>query len=123
MRLFRHPEVVKWLTDLDKRTRAMVDESLSYLGEHGRAATLPDVRHRIQTSRHFPEMSEVRIDIDRDHVYRLLVGFGTDETLVLLLVGNKAGIGNHWYVESVPVADERFDSFLSAQEKSKEQPR
>jgi hypothetical protein len=37
---------------------------------------LPDVRHRIQISRHFPDMSEFRVTIDDEHVYRVLVGFG-----------------------------------------------
>ena len=41
-----------------------VHEPLDYLQEHGRAAALPDVRHGIQISRHFPDMSEVRVGID-----------------------------------------------------------
>jgi hypothetical protein len=120
MPLPRHPQVAEWLTNLDDPTRAELDEALAYLEEHGRAAALPDVRHRIQTSRHFPDMSEVRVDIDLSHVYRVLVGFGPDERPALLFVGNKAGVGNTWYETNVPVADERFDAYLTAFEKSKE---
>lgn len=90
-----------------------MDEALDYLREHGRAAALPDVRHRIQASRHFPHMSEVRVNVDDGHVYRVLVGFGPDDVPALLLGGNKAGTGNRWYDESVPVADERFDTYLT----------
>jgi hypothetical protein len=90
------------------------------LEEHGRSAALPDVRHRIQASRHFPDVSEVRIDLDREHIYRVLVGFGPDERPSLLLAGNKAGVGNPWYETNVPMADERFDSYLTAVRKSKE---
>ena len=118
MPLPRHPQVAKWLQDLDDPARAEVDEALNYLEEHGRAAALPDVRHRIQTSKHFPDMSEVRVDIDDGHVYRLLIGFGPNDVPALLLAGNKADIGNHWYAENVPVADERFDTYLRALERS-----
>lgn len=121
MSLPRHPQVAEWLRSLDKLSRADVDEALAYLERHGRAAALPDVRHRIQTSRHFPHMSEVRVDVDRDHVYRVLIGFGPDDVPGLLLAGNKAGIGNRWYEANVPVADERFDMYLAALAKSKEE--
>jgi len=97
-----------------------VDEALSYLQQHGRSATLPDVRHRIRISRHFPEVSEVRIDLDNEHVYRVLVGFGPDERPSLLLAGNKAGVGNPWYDANVPIADDRFDVYLNALRNSKE---
>jgi hypothetical protein len=98
----RHPQVAEWLINLPTppdasrrlptppdasrrlptppdASRAEVDEALSYLEEHGRGAALPDVRHRIQTSRHFPDMSEVRVTIDDEHVYRVLVGFGPND--------------------------------------------
>lgn len=114
MLLPRHPQVATWLAGLDDVTRAAVDEALDYLQEHGRGAVLPDVRHRIQTSRRFPDMSEVRVNSDDDHVYRVLVGFGPDGVPALLLAGNKAGVGNRWYDQNVPVADGHFDTYLSA---------
>jgi hypothetical protein len=120
MRLPRHPQVAEWLASLDDENRAEVDEAITYLKRHGRAAALPDVRHRIQSSRHFPDMSEVRVDVDRGHVYRILVGFGPDDVPALLLAGNKAGIGNRWYGANVPIADERFDVYLAALAKPKE---
>jgi hypothetical protein len=120
MPLPRHPQVAEWLNKLDDTTRAEVDEALAYLEEHGRAAALPDVRHRIQISRHFPDMSEVRVDLDHSHLYRVLVGFGPDERPALLLAGNKAGVENAWYEAKVPIADERFDAYFTALENSKE---
>lgn len=45
---------------------AEIADCIDYLCEHGRGAVLPDVRHRIQTSRHFPDMSEVRTDQNID---------------------------------------------------------
>lgn len=96
---------------------------MSYLEEHGRAAALPDVRHRIQTSRHFPDMSEVRVDLDSEQIFRVLVGIGPDERPALLLAGNKARVGNRWYDANVPIADDRFDTYLTALRKSRERPR
>jgi hypothetical protein len=121
MPLPRHPEVAEWLSQLDDETRAEVDEAIAYLAQQGRAAALPDVRHRIQTSRHFPDMSEIRVDLDRSHLYRVLVGFGSDQVPALLLAGNKAGIEDTWYTANVPVADARFDTYLTALKKSKEE--
>jgi hypothetical protein len=120
MSLPRHPRVAEWLGKLDVDERAEVDEALKDLEQHGRAAALPDVRHRIQTSSHFPDMSEVRVDMDARHVYRVLVGFGPDERPALLLAGNKAGVGNAWYDSNVPVADVRFDTYLTSLRQSKE---
>jgi hypothetical protein len=59
-------------------------------------------------------MSELRVTIDDEHVYRVLVGFGPDAEVVLLLAGNKAGSGNRWYDVNVPVADTCFDTYLAA---------
>lgn len=119
MALRMHPEVRNWLEGLEDEHRAEVDEALSYLEEFGRSAAEPDVSHRIQTSRHLTDMSEVRVRFDDNHIYRVLVGFDPDDLPVLLAAGNKAGIGNQWYVTNVPLADERFDIYLRALEKSK----
>ena len=119
MSLPRHPQVARWLENLDETTRGEVDEALDYLQEHGRAAALPDVGHRIQTSRHFPDMSEVRVNLGDGHIYRVLAGFGPNDLPALLLAGNKAGIGNRWYDQNVPIADDRFDAYLSALARSR----
>lgn len=121
MALPRHPQVAEWLAGLDDTTRAAVDEALSYLEQHGRSAALPDVRHRIQSSRHFPNVGEVRIDLDRRGIFRVLIGFGPDEHPALLLAGNKAELGNAWYDANVAIADDRFDAYLTALRRSKEE--
>lgn len=119
MSLPRHPQVAGWLQNPDDTIRGEVDEALDYLQEHGRAPALPDVRHRIQISRHFPDMSEVQVDIDDAHCYRVLVRFGPNDVPALLLAGNKAGIANRWYDENVPIADDRFDAYLAALARSR----
>lgn len=110
----RHPQVAQWTQSLSVSDRAQIDDALAYLEEHGRDAALPDVRHRMQDSRHFPHMSEVRVRIDDEHVYRVLVGFGPNDVPALLLAGNKAKLGNAWYSSNIPEADIRFDQYLRA---------
>jgi hypothetical protein len=98
---------------------AKVVDGVEYLREHGRGAVLPDVRHRIQTSRHFPDMSEVRADQlveDRRFVMRVLVCFvDEDRTLLVCVGGNKdryqERVGRDWYDDYVPAADQVVDSY------------
>ena len=98
---------------------AKVVDGIEYLREHGRGAVLPDVRHRIQTSRHFPDMSEVRADQlvgGRRFVMRVLVCFvDEDQTLLVCIGGNKdryqERVGRDWYDDYVPAADQVVDSY------------
>ena len=98
---------------------AKVVDGIEYLREHGRGAVLPDVRHRVQTSRHFPDMSEVRADrlVDgRRFVMRVLVCFvDEDRTLLICIGGNKdrypERMGRDWYDDYVPAADRVVDSY------------
>jgi hypothetical protein len=59
LRQFRHPQCDRWLATLPAPVAAEIASGIDYRCEHGRGAVLPDVRHRIQTSRHFPDMSEI----------------------------------------------------------------
>lgn len=114
-----HPHFRPWLQSLPAAVAAKVVDGLEYLREHGRGAVLPDVRHRIQTSRHFPDMSEVRADqlVDtRHYVMRVLVCFVDDDrTLLVCVAGNKdryqERVGHDWYDDYVPAADQVVDNY------------
>ena len=120
LRLVRVPQFDPWLRKLPVIVAAEVSDGLDYLAEHGRGAVLPDVRHRIQISRHFPDLSEVRTDHIADGrrwLMRVLVCFADqDSMLVVCLGGNKAGYeartGRDWYDDHVPVADQIVDRYL-----------
>lgn len=58
----RYPYFDRWVGELPGVVAAEIVALLEYLCEHGRGATLPYVRHRIQISRHFPDLSELRTD-------------------------------------------------------------
>lgn len=100
--------------------RVEVDEAIAYLEQHGVAAAMPDVKLRIQISRHYPAMGEVRSDPDADHLFRVLFCFdGT--TPVLLVGGNKAPRPTAWYDEAVPLADDLFDEYLRLRRKASDE--
>jgi hypothetical protein len=108
-----------WFSRLESFDEALARSAaadLAYLAEHGRGAALPTVRHRIQTSRHFPNMAEVRVlgAAPDGPVIRVLVVFHRDDTVVVLIGGDKGRLGNAWYDKAVPMADDLFDRYLEA---------
>ena len=113
------PYFAAWLATLPPLAATQILAGLDYLVEHGRGAQLDDVRHRIQTSRYYPDMSEVRVlhrSLPHDLVLRVLTVFANnDQTLVICLGGDKAAgqrsRGTDWYDHAVPVADQIFDFY------------
>lgn len=81
---------------------------------------LPDVRHRIQSSQHFPDVGEVRVNRTvggRRYVIRGLTCFVEDDRTLLVCVGGdkegyQARTGRDWYQDYVPVADQVVDIYL-----------
>jgi hypothetical protein len=113
------PYFDRWLSSLPDAAAAQVLAGIEYLVEFGRGAQLDAVRHRIQTSRHYPDMSEIRIlhhTRPHDLVLRVLTVFtNRDQTLVVCLGGDKASwqrVNNtDWYDHAVPIADQIFDLY------------
>ena len=116
-----------WLKSLPVEVAAEIVELLEYLCEHGRGAALPAVRQRIQQSKHFPDMCEVRDERDVGDVHyvtRVLTCFVRDESVVLVcLGGDKRAFEKErrrdWYDVFVPIADQIVDKF-NAEEKEHE---
>lgn len=114
-----HPHFRPWLQSLPGAVAAKVVDGIEYMAEHGRGAVLPDVRHRIQTSRHFPNLSEVRADQvlgERRYVMWVLVCFVDDDTSLLVCVdGDKEHyqqrVGRDFYNDYVAVADQLIDNY------------
>jgi hypothetical protein len=121
LRLVQHPRFGGWLAGLPSAIAVATADGVTYLCEHGRGAVLPDVRHRIQTSQHYPDMSEVRVDkIDdgRRYAVRVLTCFVDDDRTLLVCVGGdkegyEARTGRDWYDDYVPVADHVVVRYLA----------
>lgn len=92
VRLIPSPRFREWRLSLSPDSRAELDDALGYLRQFGRDAALPYVRHRIQTSRHFPDMSEVRVLVDGRQL-RALVSFEPGDLVLLLMGGDKTEWG------------------------------
>ncbi len=115
----------KWLGAQPVEVAAEIAALLDYLCEHGRAESLPYVRHRIQTSRNFPDMSEIRTDQSIEglrYVTRVLTCFVDDDSKVLVcLGGNKHRWEQEhqggWYETYVPVADSIIEKYVGRGEK------
>jgi hypothetical protein len=115
-----HPLYLKWLSDLPVEAADEVVSAMNYLTEFGRSAQLDLARHRIQTSKHFPHMSEVRVRYRAspdDFILRVLTVFAeNDSVLVVCFAGDKARWARDqqtdWYETAVPIADQVFDRYL-----------
>jgi hypothetical protein len=90
-----NPQLARWLASLPAGAATQLAGGIEYLLEHGRGAVLPDVRHRIQISRHYPHMSEIRAK-HGPLVLRVLTCFvHEDRTLLICGGGDKAAWAQH----------------------------
>lgn len=112
------PGFQPWLDRLPLEVALAVSADMAYLLEYGRDAALPYVRHHVQSSAHFPNMSEVRTESQaegRRWVIRVLAWFANrDQVVAFCVAGDKATWearhpGEDWYEAHVPVADQVFN--------------
>jgi hypothetical protein len=54
---------ITWLGQLPEEVRREVNADLRYLQQFGRAAALPTVRHRIETSAEYSNMAGTRSNV------------------------------------------------------------
>ena len=116
-----NPHFDTWLERLPDDAATEVRSAIEYLLEHGRGAQLDLVRHRIQISAHYPDMSEVRILYParpHDLVLRVLTCFvHNDATLLVLIAGDKNEWARQratdWYDTHVPIADTITTHYLA----------
>jgi len=70
----------------------------------------------VKASRH-PNMKELRPGSTGRTEIRLLLAFDKERKAILLVGGDKSADWKGWYVENIPVADERFDRHQAAIDK------
>jgi hypothetical protein len=64
----------------------------------------------VKSSRH-GQMRELRIQHE-GRPYRVLYAFDPRRCAVLLIGGEKTGLGDRWYERYVPIADQLYDTYL-----------
>lgn len=102
-----HPEVHEWLLALKGTNTAIrVQAAIDMLREQGPGLGRP-VADTINASRH-RNMKELR-----PGSVRILFAFDPERQAVLLVAGDKRDKWNDWYKTAIPLADDRFDEWLS----------
>lgn len=104
-------EVVEWyvdeLLDDDPETSQQVAAALDVLEQVGPTLGRPLV-DRIQGSR-LHNLKELRPGSSGQSEVRILLIFDVERQGLLLVAGDKSGNWAEWYVESIPLAEERYE--------------
>lgn len=105
--IHQHPEVAAWLADLSGPSAENVTAAIDRLADDGPSLGRPLV-DTIKGSRH-NNMKELRA-----RTVRILFVFDPRRQAVLLVAGDRRGEWSRWYRKAVPLADDRYDEWLSA---------
>ncbi|MFF7455669.1 type II toxin-antitoxin system RelE/ParE family toxin [Kitasatospora sp. NPDC008115] len=102
-------EVLHELRSTDRKTLDCVTEAITALRREGPGLSRP-LAARIGGSR--LNLRELRPRSGNAMAMRILYIFDLERRVVLLVAGNKAGDWNRWYVDAVPLAEERYEQYL-----------
>lgn len=105
-------EVRDWIDQLDAATHARVVQAIDLLSEIGPGLGRPlvDTIH----SSSIANLKELR-----PGTVRILFVFDPWRSTILLVAGDKAGQWDAWYQQAIPLAEQRFETYLK--ERSAEQ--
>ena len=98
-------EVLNWINDLDPPTRARVVQAIDLLAEQG-----PGLGRPLVDTIHGSQVANLKKL--RPGTVRILFAFDPWRSSILLVAGDKAGRWNAWYREAIPLAEQRYDTYL-----------
>ena len=103
-------EVDQWFLALDSKDANQVEAAVDNLAEYGPALGRPlvDTIHHSTVS----NLKELRPGSAGASELRILFAFDPKRRAVLLVAGDKAGVGSGYRL-NVPVAEERFQAWLN----------
>lgn len=104
-------EVEDWLLALDDDSYDQVAAAIDKLERDGPTLGRPLV-DRVEGSRHH-NMKELRPGSAGRTEIRILFIFDPERRAVLLVAGDKTGNWKGWYDTNIPLADRRYDTWLS----------
>ncbi|WP_416211118.1 type II toxin-antitoxin system RelE/ParE family toxin [Frankia sp. Cr2] len=99
-------EVRDWIDGLDGATHARVVQAVDLLVEAGPGLGMPLVDTISGSS--LPNLKELR-----PGTVRILFCFDPWRSSILFVAGDKAGQWNAWYAEAVPLAEQRYKTYLA----------
>lgn len=98
-------EVREWINSLDGPALVRVVQALDALAEGG-----PGLGRPLVDSVHGSPMANLK-EL-RPGTVRILFAFDPWRSSVLLVAGDKAGRWNEWYREAIPLAEERYETYM-----------
>ena len=106
-------EVRDWIESLDDATHARVVAAIDLLAEHGPGLGRPlvDTIHGAKVA----NLKELR-----PGSVRVLFAFDPWRSSILLVAGDKAGQWNAWYDEAIPLAEQRYETYLKERAEEEE---
>lgn len=110
-------EVRAWLHDLRRTDRAsaiLVGQAITALLEEGPSLGRPLVDRIRGSTLH--NLKELRPGSTGATEMRILFVFDPVRNAVLLVAGDKAGQWTGWYREAIPLAEDRYDTYLKEKE-------
>jgi hypothetical protein len=101
-----------WWEGLTDAEQESIDFGVQLLMQYGPTLKFPH-SSGVEGSRH-THMRELRVQ-HQGRPYRVLYAFDPRRSAILLFGGDKTG-DDRWYVESIPIADHRYDAHLETLE-------
>ena len=98
-------EVRDWITSLDAATKARVVQAIDLLAEHG-----PGLGRPLVDTIHGSAIANLK-EL-RPGTVRILLAFDPWRSSILLVAGDKAGQWNAWYAQAIPLAEQRYETYL-----------
>lgn len=98
-------EVRDWIQALDEASHTRVVAAIDLLAEHGPGLGRPLV-DTISGSK-IANLKELR-----PGTVRILFAFDPWRSSILLVAGDKAGRWNAWYQDAIPMAEQRYETYL-----------
>jgi len=101
-----------WWDTLTESEQDAVDRCVICLEDLGPRLREPYSK-RIESSRHHPDMKELRASAG-GHKLRVLYAFDPRRTAILLIGGDKTGEWEDFYKKMIPIADDLYDEHLDS---------
>jgi hypothetical protein len=98
-------EVRDWIDGLDQATYARVVQAIDTLADIG-----PGLGRPLVDTIHGSSIANLK-EL-RPGTVRILFAFDPWRCSILLVAGDKAGRWNQWYREAIPLAEERYETYL-----------
>lgn len=112
-------ELLAWINDLDKRSRAQVVDAIDRLAGAGLGRPLVD---RLEGSQ-IHNLKELRPGSAGRTEIRILFMFDPWRSAILLVGGDKSGDWSGWYQRAIPRAERLYEQYLKERQAEEDKQR